>query len=94
MPAPAFAATLSRLIAQIRARPISERRREAEFDRIFGVNVKDAVFTVQTALPLMGEGASIILTGSNTGVMGTPAFSTYSTPRRRSETLRQAGRWI
>jgi NAD(P)-dependent dehydrogenase (short-subunit alcohol dehydrogenase family) len=33
---------------------------------------------VQAGLPLMGECGSIILTGSTTGVMGTPAFSVYS----------------
>ncbi|ALA16929.1 MULTISPECIES: SDR family NAD(P)-dependent oxidoreductase [unclassified Chelatococcus] len=48
------------------------------YDQIFDLNVKGLVFTVQKALPLMKEGASIILTGSSTGVMGTPAFSIYS----------------
>jgi NAD(P)-dependent dehydrogenase (short-subunit alcohol dehydrogenase family) len=33
---------------------------------------------VQKALPLMSHGGSIILTGSTTGSMGTPAFSVYS----------------
>ncbi|WP_118138225.1 SDR family NAD(P)-dependent oxidoreductase [Oceanicella sp. SM1341] len=51
---------------------------EAAFDQTFAVNVKGTVFTVQKALPLMSEGASIILTGSTTGSMGTPAFSIYS----------------
>jgi len=51
---------------------------EASFDLIFGVNVKGTLFTVQKALPLMKAGGSIILTGSTTGVMGTPAFSVYS----------------
>jgi NAD(P)-dependent dehydrogenase (short-subunit alcohol dehydrogenase family) len=45
---------------------------------MFGVNVKGTLFTVQKALPLMGAGGSIILTGSTTGSMGTPAFSIYS----------------
>lgn len=48
------------------------------YDHIFDVNVKGLVFTVQKALPLMKQGASIILTGSSTGVMGTPQFSIYS----------------
>jgi NAD(P)-dependent dehydrogenase (short-subunit alcohol dehydrogenase family) len=48
------------------------------YDQIFDLNVKGTVFTVQKALPLMTAGASIILTGSSTGVMGTPAFSIYS----------------
>lgn len=48
------------------------------YAEIFDVNVKGVVFTVQKALPLMKEGSSIILTGSSTGVMGTPQFSVYS----------------
>jgi NAD(P)-dependent dehydrogenase (short-subunit alcohol dehydrogenase family) len=48
------------------------------YDHIFDVNVKGLVFTVQKALPLMRKGSSIILTGSSTGVMGTPQFSIYS----------------
>ena len=51
---------------------------EASFDLVFGVNVKGTLFTVQTALPLMKAGGTIILTGSTTGSMGTPAFSVYS----------------
>jgi NAD(P)-dependent dehydrogenase (short-subunit alcohol dehydrogenase family) len=51
---------------------------EAAFDLVFGVNVKGAVFAVQKGLPLMGEGGSIILTGSTTASRGTPAFSIYS----------------
>ncbi|MCB8839512.1 SDR family NAD(P)-dependent oxidoreductase [Aurantimonas sp. VKM B-3413] len=51
---------------------------EGSFDLTFGTNVKGVVFTVQKALPLMRSGGSIILTGSTTGVMGTPAFSIYS----------------
>ena len=51
---------------------------EASFDAVFGVNVKGTLFTVQKALPLMGPGGSIILTGSTTGVRGTAMFSVYS----------------
>ena len=51
---------------------------EESFDRIFGVNVKGTLFTVQKALPMMKAGGSIILTGSTTDQMGTPAFSVYS----------------
>ena len=50
----------------------------ADFDRTFDINVKGTLFTVQKALPLMGAGGSIILTGSTTGSTGTPAFSVYS----------------
>jgi NAD(P)-dependent dehydrogenase (short-subunit alcohol dehydrogenase family) len=51
---------------------------EEQFDQVFDVNVKGTLFTVQKALPLMRSGGSIILTGSTTGSMGTPAFSVYS----------------
>jgi NAD(P)-dependent dehydrogenase (short-subunit alcohol dehydrogenase family) len=51
---------------------------EASFDLVFDVNVKGTLFTVQKALPLMQAGGSIILTGSTTASMGTPAFSVYS----------------
>jgi len=51
---------------------------EDSFDHVFGVNVKGTLFTVQKALPLMGVGGSIVLTGSTTASMGTGAFSVYS----------------
>jgi NAD(P)-dependent dehydrogenase (short-subunit alcohol dehydrogenase family) len=51
---------------------------ESSFELVFGVNVKGTVFTVQKGLPLMHNGGSIILNGSTTGSMGTPAFSVYS----------------
>ncbi|MGH9486688.1 MAG: SDR family NAD(P)-dependent oxidoreductase [Terriglobales bacterium] len=47
-------------------------------DEIIDTNVKGAIFTVQKALPLMGEGGSIILTGSSAGSTGAPRFSAYS----------------
>ncbi|ANH69186.1 SDR family NAD(P)-dependent oxidoreductase [Mitsuaria sp. 7] len=47
-------------------------------DETFDTNVKGTIFTVQQALPLMGEGGSIILTGSSAGTTGAPAMSAYS----------------
>ena len=47
-------------------------------DETFETNVKGTIFTVQKALPLMGPGGSIILTGSSAGTTGAPAFSVYS----------------
>ena len=47
-------------------------------DETFDTNVKGTIFTVQKALPLMREGASIILTGSSAGTTGAPAFGAYS----------------
>ena len=51
---------------------------EEHFDRIFGINVRGLVFTVQKALPLMPEGGSIILNASIVASKGLPAWSVYS----------------
>src|SRR5258708_32380242 len=51
---------------------------EEQFDRTFGVNVKGALFTVQKALPLLPDGASIILTSSMGGSKGFAGRSVYS----------------
>lgn len=51
---------------------------EAHFDDTFDRNVKGVLFTVQKALPILAEGASVILTGSTAGSAGTAAFSVYS----------------
>jgi NAD(P)-dependent dehydrogenase (short-subunit alcohol dehydrogenase family) len=50
----------------------------AHIDETFDTNVKGAIFTVQKALPLMGPGASIILTGSSAGTTGALGFTAYS----------------
>lgn len=51
---------------------------EEHFDRIFGTNVRGVLFTVQKALPLLSDGASVILTSSTAAIQGTAAFSVYS----------------
>ena len=51
---------------------------EEHFDKTFNTNVKGLLFTVQKALPLLPDGASIILNASITSIKGTPAFSVYS----------------
>ncbi|WP_298241288.1 SDR family NAD(P)-dependent oxidoreductase [uncultured Bradyrhizobium sp.] len=51
---------------------------EEHYQRTFDTNVKGVLFTVQKALPLLRDGASIVLTASTTSVSGTPAFSVYS----------------
>ena len=50
---------------------------EAAYDKMFDVNVKGALFTVQQAVPLMPNGSSIILTGSVAGSKGFEADSVY-----------------
>ncbi|PJM71188.1 SDR family NAD(P)-dependent oxidoreductase [Achromobacter ruhlandii] len=51
---------------------------EEHFDRIFGTNVRGTLFTVQKALPLLVDGASVILTASTVSLQGTANFSVYS----------------
>jgi len=50
---------------------------EEAFDRTFAINVKGTLFTVQKALPLMPDGASIILTSSTATTRALPSFSVY-----------------
>lgn len=51
---------------------------ESHFDKLFNINVKGLLFTVQKALPLMPDGGAIILNGSIAGIRGSAAFSVYS----------------
>ena len=51
---------------------------EELYDWIFDINVKGLLFTVQKALTLMPDGASIILNASIVGTKGFPANSVYS----------------
>ena len=48
------------------------------FDKVFGINVRGTVFTVQKMLPLMPDGASIVVTGSTAASRGTLGHGTYS----------------
>jgi NAD(P)-dependent dehydrogenase (short-subunit alcohol dehydrogenase family) len=48
------------------------------YDSIFNINVKGLLFTVQKALPLLQDGASIILNASIVASKGLPANSVYS----------------
>ncbi|WP_411543286.1 SDR family oxidoreductase [Klebsiella pneumoniae] len=60
---------------------------EAHVDRIFATNVRGVVFTVQKALPLLADGASVILTGSTAAVKGTANFSIYSASKAAVRSL-------
>ncbi|GAB2505968.1 SDR family NAD(P)-dependent oxidoreductase [Nocardiopsis aegyptia] len=51
---------------------------EEHFDQVFGINVRGTLFTVQKALPLLNDGAAVVLTGSTTGVTGGEAFGVYA----------------
>src|SRR6201991_247493 len=61
-------------------------------DETFDTNVKGTIFTVQKALPLMGRGGSIILTGSSAGSTGAPAMTTYSASKAAVRNL--ARTWV
>ena len=51
---------------------------EEHYDTLFTINVKGLLFTVQKALPLMPDGASIILNASIVARKGLPTNSVYS----------------
>ena len=51
---------------------------EEHIDKAFAVNVNGTVFTVQKALPLMPDGASVVIIGSIASVQGMPAFGAYA----------------
>jgi NAD(P)-dependent dehydrogenase (short-subunit alcohol dehydrogenase family) len=51
---------------------------EEHFDEIFHTNTRGSLFTVQKALPLLSDGASVILNGTvsaNKGIAGTSVYS-------------------
>jgi NAD(P)-dependent dehydrogenase (short-subunit alcohol dehydrogenase family) len=57
--------------------PLGEIREE-DFDKIFSINVKALLFTVQKALPLITDGGSILLNASIVASKGLPTTSVYS----------------
>jgi NAD(P)-dependent dehydrogenase (short-subunit alcohol dehydrogenase family) len=68
---------------------------EQHVDETFDRNVKAVVFTVQKALPLLDKavnGASVILAGSTTSVLGTANFSIYSATKAAVRNLARS--WI
>ena len=65
---------------------------EEHFDDTFNRNVKGTLFTVQAALPLLGAGSSVILTGSTAASTGTEAFSVYAASKAAGRSF--ARNWI
>lgn len=55
--------------------------------KIFDTNVGGVIFAVQAALPLLGEGASIILCGSNGDVKAAPGASVYAASKAAIRSL-------
>lgn len=60
---------------------------EEHFDQTFGVNVRGLLFTVQKALPLLNEGASVIVPGSTAAVSGAEAFGVYAATKAAVRSL-------
>ncbi len=70
--------------------PLGEITEEA-IDATFGTNVKGTIFTVQKALPLLSDGASIIVTGSTNALSPEPAWQLTARRRQRYATWCAAG---
>ena len=51
---------------------------EEQFDAAFGLNARGTLFTVQKALPLINDGGSILMTGSNASLGAFPGWSVYA----------------
>ncbi|MFF2997982.1 SDR family NAD(P)-dependent oxidoreductase [Streptomyces sp. NPDC057950] len=60
---------------------------EEHFDQTFGVNVRGLLFTVQKALPLLDEGASVIVPGSTAAASGAEAFGVYAATKAAVRSL-------
>ncbi|RMB79354.1 SDR family NAD(P)-dependent oxidoreductase, partial [Streptomyces shenzhenensis] len=55
-----------------------EQTTEEHFDQTFAVNTRGTVFTVQKALPVLNDGASVVLVGSTAADRGMEAFGAYA----------------
>jgi NAD(P)-dependent dehydrogenase (short-subunit alcohol dehydrogenase family) len=67
-------------------RPLAQVN-EAHYDQIMNINVKGAYFTVQKALPVLNDGAAIVLVASVASVTGTPGLSVYSASKAALRSL-------
>ena len=61
-----------------------------DLDALLTTNVKGVVHTVQKALPLLNDGASIILVGSTTADRGRPGLSIYAASKAAVRSLARA----
>jgi len=60
---------------------------EALWDEVMSINLKGVYFTVQSALRLMGKGASIVLNASVAADIGAPDSSVYSASKAAVRSL-------
>lgn len=58
-----------------------------DLDALLTTNIKGVVYTVQKALPLLNDGASIILIGSSTADRGRPGLSIYAATKAAVRSL-------
>ncbi|BCO46891.1 SDR family NAD(P)-dependent oxidoreductase [Mycobacterium intracellulare] len=61
-----------------------------DLDALLTTNVKGVVYTVQKALPLLNDGASVILTGSTTADRGRAGLSIYAATKAAVRSLARA----
>ena len=60
---------------------------EEQFDHVFGVNTKGSLLTVQKALPLLADAASVILLGSTTIHQGVDRMGVYAASKAAVRSL-------
>src|SRR5260370_283694 len=60
---------------------------EEHFDKLFNINVRGTLFTVQKALPLLHDAGSIILNGSVASVKATAPFGRYAATKAAIRSL-------
>ena len=68
------------------ARPVAQVD-EAHFDQIMNINVKGAYFTVQKALPVLNDGAAIVLVASAASISGLAGLSVYNASKAALRSL-------
>ncbi|MGW4300679.1 SDR family NAD(P)-dependent oxidoreductase [Streptomyces sp. NPDC004646] len=66
--------------------PLAEATEE-HVDTLFGINVRGTLFTVQKALPLLNDGASVILNGSTTVDTGDEGMGVYAATKAATRSL-------
>jgi NAD(P)-dependent dehydrogenase (short-subunit alcohol dehydrogenase family) len=80
-------ADVDKLYAEVvKFAPLAETS-ESAYDEQFDINIKGAYFTIQKALPLLNDGASIILNTSVADIKGTVGISAYSATKAALRSL-------
>lgn len=60
---------------------------EEDYDRVFHTNVKSPFFTIQKALPILADGASVIVNASVVSSKGLPGAAAYSATKAAVRSL-------